>query len=60
VALAGVMGGEDTEVNDSTQNVMLEAAVFSPVAIRRSARTQGMRTEASSRYERGVNSAELV
>jgi phenylalanyl-tRNA synthetase beta chain len=60
VALAGVMGGEDTEVNDATENVMLEAAVFSPVAIRRSARTQGMRTEASTRYERGVNSAELA
>jgi phenylalanyl-tRNA synthetase beta chain len=60
VALAGVMGGEDTEVHSKTQNVMLEAAVFSPVAIRRSARTQGMRTEASTRYERGVNSAELV
>ena len=60
VALAGVMGGEETEVHDNTQNVMLEAAVFSPVAIRRSARTQGMRTEASTRYERGVNSAELA
>ncbi len=60
VALAGVMGGEETEVNDSTQNVMLEAAVFNPAAIRRSARTMGMRTEASTRYERGVNSAELA
>jgi phenylalanyl-tRNA synthetase beta chain len=60
VALAGVMGGEETEVHDKTENVMLEAAVFSPVAIRRSARTQGMRTEASTRYERGVNSTELV
>lgn len=59
VALAGVMGGEATEVHDGTQNLILEAAVFSPVAIRRSARSLGLRTEASARYERGVNHAEL-
>lgn len=59
VALAGVMGGEDTEVSDTTTNLVLEAALFDPVAIRRSARTQGLRTEASARYERGVNFAEL-
>lgn len=60
VALAGVMGGEETEVYDGTQNIMLEAAVFDSAAIRRSARSQGMRTEASARYERGVNPAELM
>jgi phenylalanyl-tRNA synthetase beta chain len=59
VALAGVMGGEETEVHDGTQNLVLEAALFEPVAIRRSARSQGLRTEASTRYERGVNQAEL-
>ncbi|ERN40200.1 phenylalanyl-tRNA synthetase, beta subunit [Rubidibacter lacunae KORDI 51-2] len=59
VALAGIMGGETTEVNDGTTSLMLEAALFEPVAIRRSARVQGLRTEASSRYERGVNQAEL-
>ncbi|HAX87316.1 MAG TPA: phenylalanine--tRNA ligase subunit beta [Cyanobacteria bacterium UBA11370] len=59
VALAGVMGGEETEVYDGTQNLLLEAALFDPVAIRRSARSQGLRTEASTRYERGVNQAEL-
>lgn len=59
VALAGVMGGEDTEVHDGTQNLILEAAIFGSVAIRRSARAQGLRTEASTRYERGVNQAEL-
>ncbi|HEY9603917.1 MAG TPA: phenylalanine--tRNA ligase subunit beta [Allocoleopsis sp.] len=59
VALAGVMGGEETEVHDGTQNLVLEAALFESVAIRRSARTQGLRTEASTRYERGVNQAEL-
>ena len=59
VALAGVMGGETTEVHDGTANLMLEAAIFDTVAIRRSARAQGLRTESSARYERGVNSAEL-
>lgn len=59
VALAGVMGGEATEVVDSTQTVMLEAAYFDSAVIRKSARSQGLRTEASARYERGVNPAEL-
>jgi phenylalanyl-tRNA synthetase beta chain len=60
VALAGVMGGENTEVSSGTQNIVLEAAVFDPVAVRKSARSQGgMRSEASTRYERGVNLAEL-
>ncbi|MGG6266115.1 phenylalanine--tRNA ligase subunit beta [Leptolyngbya sp. AN03gr2] len=57
--LAGVFGGEDTEVSDSTQNVLLEAAIFDSAAIRKSARSQGLRTEASARYERGVNWAGL-
>jgi len=59
VALAGVMGGEETEVHEGTKNLVLEAALFDPVAIRRSARSQGLRTEASTRYERSVNQAEL-
>ena len=59
VALAGVMGGEATEVHDGTQSLVLEAALFEPVAIRRSSRSQGLRTEASGRYERGVNQVEL-
>jgi phenylalanyl-tRNA synthetase beta chain len=59
VALAGVMGGSATEVHGGTQNLLLEAALFESVAIRRSARSQGLRTEASARYERGVNWAEL-
>ncbi|NJM95900.1 MAG: phenylalanine--tRNA ligase subunit beta [Phormidesmis sp. RL_2_1] len=59
VALAGVMGGAETEVVETTQKVFLEAAYFSPAAIRKSARSQGLRTEASARYERGVNPAEL-
>ena len=59
IALAGVMGGEETEVHDGTQSLVLEAALFDSVAIRRSARSLGLRTEASARYERGVNAAEL-
>jgi phenylalanyl-tRNA synthetase beta chain len=60
VALAGVMGGENTEVSAGTQNIVLEAAIFDPVAVRKSARSQGgIRSEASTRYERGVNLAEL-
>lgn len=59
VALAGVMGGAETEVDSGTQRVFLEAAYFDAAAIRRSARSQGLRTEASARYERGVNPAEL-
>lgn len=59
VALAGVMGGEATEVVDGTTAIVLEAAYFDAAVIRRSARSQGLRTEASARYERGVNPAEL-
>lgn len=59
VALAGVMGGEDTEVEPGTESILLEAAYFDAAVIRRSARSQGLRTEASARYERGVNPAEL-
>jgi len=59
VALAGVMGGAATEVHSGTVNLMLEAALFEPPVVRRSSRSVGLRTDASSRYERGVNFAEL-
>ncbi len=60
VALAGLMeSGEATEVHAESQNLILEAALFNPTSIRRSARSQGLRTEASARYERGVNDTEL-
>ena len=59
IALAGVMGGEETEVYDGTMNVLLEAAVFDSAVTRRSARSQGLRSEASARFERGVNLAEV-
>ncbi len=59
VALAGVMGGADSEVHAGTTNILLEAAIFDSVTVRKSARSQGLRSEASTRYERGVNLAEL-
>ncbi|MDJ0799755.1 MAG: phenylalanine--tRNA ligase subunit beta [Calothrix sp. MO_167.B12] len=59
VALAGVMGGAETEVHSGTENIVLEAALFDSVAIRRSSRSVGLRSESSGRYERGVNSVGL-
>lgn len=59
VALGGVMGGEDTEVKDTSTRLVLEAALFNSLTIRRSARSQSLRSEASTRYERGVNESQL-
>ena len=55
IALAGVMGGANTEIRDETRDVLLESAWFDPVSIRRSAKRLGMRTEASHRFERGAD-----
>jgi phenylalanyl-tRNA synthetase beta chain len=55
VGLAGVMGGQNSEVADDTTRILLEAAAFEPVAIRRTARRLGLRSEASQRFERGVD-----
>ncbi len=55
VALAGVMGGLDSEVGPETNSVLLESAHFSPLAIRRTAKRLGLHTEASHRFERGVD-----
>ena len=55
VGVAGVMGGYDSEVTNTTTDVLLEAAVFNGASIRRTARALGMRSEASGRFERGVN-----
>jgi len=54
VALAGVMGGAPTQITSRTRRILLEAAVFDPTAVRRSARLAGLRSESSSRFERGV------
>lgn len=55
VGIGGIMGGKETEISNSTKNVLLEAANFNPINIRRSARKLGLRTEASLRFERGVD-----
>ncbi|ATB39237.1 phenylalanine--tRNA ligase subunit beta [Cystobacter fuscus] len=54
-ALAGVMGGEDSEVSASTTRVVLESAHFQPSSIRRSSKRHGLHTEASHRFERGAD-----
>jgi len=58
VALAGVMGGADSEVRGDTRRVLFECAYFEPRGVRRSARRHGMHTEASHRFERGVDPAD--
>jgi phenylalanyl-tRNA synthetase beta chain len=55
VALAGIMGGEESEIAGSTRAVLLESAWFEPVSIRRTSKSQGMHTEASHRFERGAD-----
>ncbi|MET0254198.1 MAG: phenylalanine--tRNA ligase subunit beta, partial [Luteibacter sp.] len=57
LAVAGVMGGYDSRVTDDTRNVFLEAAHFAPSAIMGRARKLGLHTDASHRYERGVDPA---
>ncbi len=56
VAIAGIMGGLNSEINSQTRNVLIESAFFQPASIRRSARILNLGTEASYRFERGVDS----
>jgi phenylalanyl-tRNA synthetase beta chain len=55
VALAGVMGGRDSEVTDSTRTLLIESANFAPTVIRRTAKRLALHSEASHRFERGVD-----
>src|SRR6266404_629897 len=55
VAIAGVMGGADTEISESTQDVLIESAYFNPASVRHTARSLGMDTEASYRFARGAD-----
>jgi len=59
VALAGVMGGANSEVNSDTTTVLLESAYFTGPVIRKSSKDNGLRSEASSRYEKGVDPARV-
>ncbi|MFI3330366.1 MAG: phenylalanine--tRNA ligase subunit beta [Rikenellaceae bacterium] len=55
MCIAGVFGGLDSGVSDSTVNIFLESAYFNPVSIRKTAKTHGLNTDASFRYERGID-----
>ena len=55
LGLAGVMGGWDTMITPATTNVLVEAAWFEPMAVRRTARRHGLHTDASHRFERGAD-----
>jgi phenylalanyl-tRNA synthetase beta chain len=55
VALAGVMGGLNSEIEDATTNILLESAYFDPVCIRKTSKKTGLNTDASHRFERGVD-----
>ncbi|MCX7661468.1 MAG: phenylalanine--tRNA ligase subunit beta [Candidatus Omnitrophica bacterium] len=55
IAIAGIMGGKETEVDFSTRAILLESAIFNPILIRRGSRALGLSTESSYRFERGVS-----
>ena len=57
VALAGIMGGLESEIQDYTTKVLIESAYFNPITTRRTARRLGLNTESSYRFERGVDPA---
>lgn len=60
VAIAGIMGGQDSEVTDRTVNVFLESAYFLPSSIRRTSKNLGLKTESSYRFERGTDRESLI
>jgi phenylalanyl-tRNA synthetase beta chain len=55
VAIAGVMGGKETEVTELTKNILLEAAIFNPIVIRRQRQALGLQSESAYRFERGID-----
>lgn len=55
VAIAGVMGGQDSAVTEATRTILLESALFEPRTVRRTARQLGLKTESSYRFERGID-----
>ncbi len=57
VAIAGVMGGAESEIRPTTTDVLIESAFFDPLAVRRTVRRLGLKTEASHRFERGADRA---
>lgn len=60
VGMAGIMGGKDSEINDNSTSLLLEAACFTPNVVRRGSRTLGLSSDASLRFERGVDAASVL
>jgi phenylalanyl-tRNA synthetase beta chain len=60
VAIAGIMGGLNSEVKEDTRTILLESAYFNPASIRRSSRSLGMPTDAAFRFERGIDPEGVV
>ena len=60
VAIAGVMGGENSEIESTTKTVVFESAVFNGASVRLTAKSVGLRTEASSRYEKGLSAENAI
>lgn len=60
IGLAGVMGGANSDIADNTQRVVLEAAVFDPTSIRKTAQRLNLRSEASGRFEKGINESTVI
>lgn len=59
VAIAGVMGGANTEVDATTSSIILESAYFAPASVRKTSRTLGLRSDSSARFEKGVDPERL-
>jgi phenylalanyl-tRNA synthetase beta chain len=55
IAIAGVMGGQNTEVDNNTKTILIESAIFNPVSIRYTAQNQNLKSEASIRFGKGLN-----
>lgn len=60
IAIAGIMGGKDSEVNESTRNILLESAYFSPIVTRKAGRLLGLSSDSSYRFERSVDKSNIV
>ena len=60
VAIAGIMGAENSEIKPETRTILLESATFQPTSVRRTAQRLGLRTEASSRFEKGLDPCQVV
>ncbi|MBU1031761.1 phenylalanine--tRNA ligase subunit beta [Patescibacteria group bacterium] len=60
IAVAGVMGGKDSEVTENTQSILLEAAIFNPISNRKTSKRHGLYSEASKRFQHGLTKTNLL